>query len=113
MTTMTTTHRSSLPSRVRRPELSRLDRGQRERVRTLVRTRRLRCPVCGGRRFEVGDALYVGFLFVDTELDEYMVALTCKNPSCPAPRTGVALHAAEFLDHDRRNEGVRRSAWRR
>jgi len=46
----------------------------------------------------VGDAMFAGFLFVDTDTDEYTIALTCTNPRCPAPRASVTLHAAEFLE---------------
>lgn len=101
---MTALRRAPLGPSFRRPELSRLDPRECERVCLLVRRRRLRCPHCGGRRFEIGDALYLGFLFVSAELDEYMVALTCTNRSCPSPRTGVQLHSGEFLDRPRPRE---------
>lgn len=101
---MTALRRAPLGPSFRRPELIRLEPRERERVRLLVRSRRLRCPACNGRRFEVGDALYLGFLFVGTELDEYMVALTCTKRSCPAPRTGVQLHEHEFLEYERPRE---------
>ncbi|HEU5007090.1 MAG TPA: hypothetical protein VFT67_08970 [Jatrophihabitantaceae bacterium] len=101
---MSALRRAPLGPSFRRPELIQLDTRERERVRALVRSRRMRCPACDGRRFEVGDTLYLGFLFVDTDLDEYMVALTCTNPRCPAPRTGVQLREHEFLEHQRPRE---------
>jgi len=39
----------------------------------------------------------MGFLFLDEEHGAYMVALTCENPGCEAPRTGIRLHRSEFL----------------
>jgi len=39
----------------------------------------------------------MGFLFLDEEHGTYMVALTCKNPGCAAPRTGIRLRHSEFL----------------
>jgi hypothetical protein len=63
-----------------------------------VRARGMRCEGCRGRSFEVGDALFLGFLFVGADQDEYVVALTCRNPRCPSPRTGINLHEHEFRD---------------
>ena len=45
----------------------------------------------------VGEAMEMGFLFLDKEHGAYMVALTCENPDCDAPRTGIRLHGSEFL----------------
>ena len=53
--------------------------------------------VCGWTDFEVGDSLYLGFLFLSEDHDNHMVALTCKNPDCGAPRTGIRLHEADFI----------------
>jgi hypothetical protein len=39
----------------------------------------------------------MGFLFLDEEHGTYMVALTCENPACRSPRTGIRLHRSEFL----------------
>ena len=39
----------------------------------------------------MGDALFLGFLFLSEERDEYMVALTCTNPDCRTPMTGIRL----------------------
>jgi hypothetical protein len=44
--------------------------------------------------------LYLGFLFAAADLDEHMVALTCENPACPAPRTGVRMRRRDFLDRE-------------
>ena len=86
-------------------ENRRLGEGERLRVLERVRRRRLRCKNCSSEDFEVGEALYLGFLFLDEATDAYMVALTCKNPCCAGPLTGIRLHGAEFLEkaakHDR------------
>lgn len=76
---------------------TRLDEGQRRAVREKVEERGFACEGCGSRSFEVGDALYLGFLFLSEERDAYMVALTCSNPGCGAPRTGIRLRGTEFL----------------
>ncbi len=55
------------------------------------------CGDCGSRDFEVGEALYLGFLFLSERQDAYMVALTCKEPGCESPRTGIRLHELDFL----------------
>lgn len=88
----------SSPLIARRPELESLTDAEKQRVLRWARARRVRCEGCGGRRFVVGDALYLGFLFENADLDEYMVALTCRNRWCPAPRTGLRLREAEFRD---------------
>ncbi|UNS99885.1 hypothetical protein MMF93_28090 [Streptomyces tubbatahanensis] len=80
-----------------RPELTVLDAGQRQRVRRALRDRKLRCPHCRRDRFEVGEALYLGFLFLDEATDAYLVALRCTNRACPLPRTGVTLGQEEFM----------------
>jgi hypothetical protein len=80
-----------------RPELTALTGEQRERVLKQVRRRRGTCRHCGGDEFAVGDALYLGFLFRSEDSGAYMVALSCRNPDCPAPHTGIRLPAAKFL----------------
>ncbi len=80
-----------------RPELVSLDEAARDRVSELVTVRGGRCAACGGTEFEVGQALYLGFLFLDEDDDAYLVALTCREASCPQPRTAIRLHHKEFL----------------
>lgn len=80
-----------------RPELINLKEVERERVSELVAVKGGHCVGCGGKDFAVGHALYLGFLFLDEDDDAFMVALTCRNPACPAPRTGIALPAKDFL----------------
>jgi hypothetical protein len=69
----------------------------RERVLEQVAVKGGFCESCSGTDFEVGDALYLGFLFLDEDQDAYMVALTCRNPDCPRPRTGIVLPENAFL----------------
>jgi hypothetical protein len=83
-----------------RPELVALDQAARERVRTHVSAKGGYCECCGAKDFDVGSALYLGFLFLDEDLDAYMVALTCLNPDCAKPRTAIRLHEKDFLDGD-------------
>jgi hypothetical protein len=78
-------------------ENSQLSEAQKRRVRGKVRERGFTCNSCGHGDFEVGDSLYLGFLFLSEDHDDHMVALTCKNPDCAAPRTGIRLHEADFL----------------
>ena len=73
-----------------------LDGNQKHRVLEKARERGLACEGCGSKDFEVGDALYLGFLFLSENRDAYMVALTCKNPGGPDPRTGIRLHQLDF-----------------
>ena len=75
-----------------------LDEAQERRVLEKVRERGFACRNCGSTDFEVGDSLYLGFLFLSEDHDDYMVALTCENPECGAPRTGIRLHEADFLE---------------
>lgn len=74
-----------------------LTEGQKRRVLGKIEGRDLTCGSCGSDDFEVGEALYVGFLFLSEDHDNYVVALTCKNPDCRNPRTGIKLRGAEFL----------------
>lgn len=80
-----------------RPELIRLDAASRERVLRQIAVKGGHCGSCHATDFDVGDALYLGFLFLDEDPDAYMVALTCRNPECPVPRTGIVLRDKEFL----------------
>ena len=82
-------------------ENRKLSDDQRRRVLAKVRQRRLRCGSCDSDDFDIGGALYLGFLFLDEDTDMYMVALTCKEPGCANPRTGIKLHGAEFLEESR------------
>ncbi|MFI6808074.1 hypothetical protein ACIBO6_24145 [Streptomyces luteogriseus] len=80
------------------PEITPLDEQQRDRIHRLLRRRRPACPSCGNRRrWTVGDALPLGFLFLDEEEDAYMVALTCGRRGCPRPRTGIVVREEDFL----------------
>jgi hypothetical protein len=79
-----------------RPELTVLTDEQKHRVLRQVRRRQGSCRHCGGEKFLVGDALYLGFLFLSEDTDAYMVALTCTNPACSAPHTGIRLPESEF-----------------
>lgn len=79
------------------PDLRALSGEERERVLSAARRERARCPTCGSRRFIVGDALYLGFLFHSEDRDAWFVGLTCANRSCPAPRTGLRLRERRFL----------------
>ena len=80
-----------------RPENKELDANQKGRVLDRVGERGFTCGSCGSNDFKVGAALYLGFLFLDEDNDSYMVALTCKELDCGAPRMGIRLHEADFL----------------
>lgn len=93
-----------------RPELVSLQPADRERVLQLVSAKGGHCEGCGGTDFTVGDALYLGFLFLDEDTDAYMVALTCGNPDCVKPRTGIVLPENDiFLN---RRDEARAASWR-
>jgi hypothetical protein len=81
-----------------RPELVALDQAARERVLSQVAAKGGCCECCGAKDFDVGYALYLGFLFLDEDLDAYMVALSCRNPGCAKPRTAIRLPEKDFLD---------------
>lgn len=83
-----------------RPELIALDPAACDRVRAQIAAKGGYCGCCGATDFDVGDALFMGFLFVDSAGDEYMIALTCRNPECAKPRTGIILPEKSFLDDD-------------
>ncbi len=80
-----------------RPQNEVLDERQKRGVLERVEERGITCESCGSEDFEVGEALYLGFLFLDEEHGTYMVALTCREPDCNTPRTGIKLHESEFL----------------
>ncbi|SON61841.1 hypothetical protein MSIMFI_03360 [Mycobacterium simulans] len=84
-----------------RSELIGLDAAARNRVLRQVAAKDGHCGCCGAMDFDVGDALYLGFLFLDEDADAYLVALTCRNPACTAPRTGIKLRGEEFLTDSR------------
>lgn len=90
-------HRNLLVSADVRPELTALTDAQKQQVLDQARRQGKACADCGAHDFVVGDALYLGFLFLSAAQDAYMVALSCLNPACTAPRTGITLHEAEFL----------------
>lgn len=83
----------------RRPENIPLVPEERSNVLEQVKRLRATCHSCGNGEFTVGDALYLGFLFRSADQDAYMVALTCTNPDCAVPRTGIRLHASQFLSN--------------
>ncbi len=82
-----------------RPEITVLSAEQKHRVAKQLRRHRITCTSCGSEDLDIGDGLYLGFLFLHEEQDSYLIALTCKNPDCPAPRTGVRAHESQFLDN--------------
>ena len=79
-----------------RPELVSLVPVDRDRVKALIAARGGHCEICGATDFDIGHALYLGYLFLDEDLDAYMVALTCRNPDC-GRHTGIRLRESEFL----------------
>ena len=83
-----------------RPENKELDENQKRRVLEKVREQDFACGSCSSNDFEVGEALYLGFLFLDEEHGTYMVALTCQEPDCEDPRTGIKLRESEFLSEE-------------
>lgn len=83
-----------------RPELIDLNSAARHRVLENISAKGGHCEQCGGTDFDVGHALYLGFLFLNEDNDAYMVALTCRNPECPKPRTGIVLPQNDFLSYD-------------
>ncbi|SPM28357.1 hypothetical protein [Mycobacterium terramassiliense] len=79
-----------------RPELRALDPAARRRVAEQIAAKGGHCECCGTTEFDVGDALFLGFLFLDEDHDAYMIALTCRNPDCAKPRTGIVLSERDF-----------------
>ena len=92
-----------------RPELVSLDNAEHDCVLEHVAAKGGHCECCGGTDFEVGHALYLGYLFLDEDNDVYMVALTCRNRDCPKPRTGIRLREKDFLRG--RDEEARAATW--
>lgn len=82
-----------------RPELIELNELSRQRVLQQITVKGGYCESCRGTEFDVGRALYLGFLFRNEDTDAYMVALTCRNPECPKPRSAIVLHEREFVAH--------------
>lgn len=82
-----------------RPELISLDAVARHRVLEQIAVKGGHCEACDATDFAVGDALYLGFLFLNEESDAYLVALTCRNPDCPKPRTAIRLSDKDFLTY--------------
>ena len=80
-----------------RPDITTLTTKQKKRALEHVWQHQRRCRYCGNTTFTVGDALYLGYLFLSEDQDAYMVGLSCTNPHCPTPHTGVRLPAAQFL----------------
>lgn len=83
-----------------RPELISLVPAVRDRVTAQIAAKGGHCECCGATEFDVGSALYLGFLFLDEDPDAYMIALTCRNPECAKPRSGIILSEKDFLDDD-------------
>lgn len=92
-----------------RPELVRLQPDIRQRVRDQIAAKGGYCAGCNETDFDVGDALYLGFLFLDEDDDIYMVALTCRNPACPMPKTAIRLREQDFFRHD--EQRARAASW--
>jgi hypothetical protein len=92
-----------------RPELIGLDPADRDRVLRVVAAKGGHCEACGATDFTVGHALYLGFLFLDEDDDAYMVALTCRNPNCAQPHTGIRLREKDFFSGD--GEEARAATW--
>ena len=92
-----------------RPELVSLLPADRDRVRGLLTAKGGHCESCGGTDFEIGHALYLGFLFLDEDDDAYMVALTCRNPECGHPHTAIKLRENDFLSGD--GAAARAATW--
>jgi hypothetical protein len=101
--------RSGAMSEMERPELIGLVPVDRDRVAAEVAAKGGHCESCGGTELDVGHALYLGYLFLDEDNDTYMVALTCRNPECAQPRTGIRLREKEFLS--RGESDARAATW--
>lgn len=82
-----------------RPELISLDEVARHRVLEQIAAKGGHCEACGATDFAIGGALHLGYLFLNEEADAYMVALTCRNPDCPRPRSAIKLRDTEFLTY--------------
>src|SRR5579875_2635429 len=102
--------RRMMPDVSIRPELVELNRDERDCVLEHVAAKGGHCEGCGGTDFDVGHALYLGYLFLDEDNDAYMIALVCRNPDCPAPRTAIKLSEKDFLRG--RDQEARAATWR-
>lgn len=91
-----------------RPELISLVPVDRDRVLAQLAAKGGHCESCGQTDFEVGHALYLGYLFLDEDNDAYMVALTCRNHEC-GQRTGIRLREKDFLS--RGETDARAATW--
>jgi hypothetical protein len=80
-----------------RPELVSLGPAAKERVRAEIEVQGGYCESCGAKDFDIGRVLYLGFLFLDADNDAYLIALTCRNPDCPKPRSAIMLPEKAFL----------------
>ena len=89
-----------------RPELFSLDTVAHHRVLEQIAAKGGHCEACGATDFAVGDALYLGFLFLNEDADAYMVALTCRNPDCTKPRTAIRLRDTDFLTYAANDAGA-------
>ena len=81
-----------------RPELISLDTVAHHRVLEQIAVKGGHCEACGATDFAVGDALYLGFLFL-TRCRRVHGALTCRNPDCTKPRTAIRLRDTDFLTY--------------
>lgn len=100
---------TSIDDEMVRPELVNLKPAERGRVLEKMALSGRRCEECGGASFSAGDALYLGFLFLDEAQDAFMIALTCRNPDCPQPHTGITLPEQDFLSIG--GEQARAASW--
>ena len=91
-----------------RPELISLAPVDRDRVLEHISAQGGQCEACGATDFEVGHALYLGFLFLDEDDDAYLVALTCRTSDC-GRRTAIRLCEKDFLS--RGETGARAATW--
>jgi hypothetical protein len=91
-----------------RPELISLVPVERDHVVEQMAAKGGHCENCNGTDFEVGHALYLGFLFLDEDIDAYLVALTCRNPEC-GRHTAIRLREKDFLS--RGESEARAASW--
>lgn len=98
-----------MPEESVRPELVKLSHAERACVLEHVAAKGGHCEGCSGTDFDVGHALYLGYLFLDEDDDAYMVALRCRTKDCPKPRTAIRLAEKSFLRD--RDEEARAATW--
>ena len=91
-----------------RPELTSLVPVDRDRVQAQVSAKGGHCGNCNGTDFDIGHALYLGYLFLDENDDAYLIALTCRNPQC-GQRTAIRLSEKDFLTRDQ--TAARAATW--